>query len=334
MARLPLVRIAILGLGTDWRERLSPAFEKMSSRLRVVAVYDDVAREARAAAARWRAVPVLGVRPLLMRRDVDAVLLRSVGWRQNWVLDQVQQRQLPILVGPEVALDDQQLETWRRHAEEDGTIVIPELRLRYQPATLRLRELQATVLGRVVKLHIRVPGWAPYLRDASALAQLLDWGCTLAGAPVLHIAQANGNSRSERSTRSISITLGYDRTTVDRPQVDLVLDWEDVDASGHSERQAAICEMKFERGSAEILTPHNLQWTAQSGPQQETLTADRSSTEVLLDLFARRVLGGLIPTPDLTDLRRASQLARTVEQLRHSVSSGEHRAPQSAPGRN
>jgi hypothetical protein len=60
-----------------------------------------------------------------------------------------------------------------------------------------------------------------------------------------------------------------------------------------------------ERGQARLLGPTSIEWTVDGRPQSETLTTERSETEVLLDHFCRRAVGGLIPVPSLEDLMRA-----------------------------
>ncbi|MGD9857055.1 MAG: hypothetical protein AB7U20_19070 [Planctomycetaceae bacterium] len=318
MARLPLVRIALVGLGTDWQQRLSPAFEKMHSRVRVVAVFDDVALTALTAAGKWQAEAVLGVRQLLMRQDVDAILLRSAGWQRDWLLDRLRERQLPVLLGPEVVLSRRQLDAWYRSSEDEGVIIIPELRLRYQPATLRLRELQATALGRISRLLIRVSAWRPFLQGTLALTQLLDWSTTLVNATPVEVAPAAPGQRSAGGAAEICITFENVRAAESFPPVELLLVWDEpIPSEPVGQPLGPLCEVTCEHGSAAVLTPHELQWTVGDELRPEKLTSDRSSTEVVLDLFARRVLGGLIPTPDLRDWRRAQDLAEAVQTVQH-----------------
>ena len=67
-----------------------------------------------------------------------------------------------------------------------------------------------------------------------------------------------------------------------------------------------------DRGSAEIRSASEVAW--QVGDQRlesETLTSDRSEHDIMLDLFCRRVAGGLIPVPDYFDVSNA---LRIVEQ--------------------
>ena len=46
----------------------------------------------------------------------------------------------------------------------------------------------------------------------------------------------------------------------------------------------------------------------------ESLAAERSEIEVMLDHFSRRVVGGLVPVPTLEDVRRAQFIAERARQ--------------------
>ena len=60
-----------------------------------------------------------------------------------------------------------------------------------------------------------------------------------------------------------------------------------------------------EHGDARLLGANVIEWTVDGCRQSEELTTERTETEVLLDHFCRRVVGGLIPVPTLEDLMRA-----------------------------
>jgi hypothetical protein len=67
-----------------------------------------------------------------------------------------------------------------------------------------------------------------------------------------------------------------------------------------------------ERGWAEIRAASEVAWQISDQPvEAEKLTADRSEHDIMLDLFCRRVAGGLIPVPDFFDVSHA---LRVVEQ--------------------
>ena len=67
-----------------------------------------------------------------------------------------------------------------------------------------------------------------------------------------------------------------------------------------------------ERGWAEIRSASEVTWQSGDQPvESEKLTADRSERDIMLDLFCRRVAGGLVPVPDFHDVSHA---LRIIEQ--------------------
>ncbi len=317
--RLPLVKVGVVGLGSDWVQRLSPAIEKMQSRVRVVAVCDDIAISARAAATRWHADAILGVRALLMRQDIDAILLRSAGWQRDWLLDCLRERKLPILLGPEVALTDAQVDALSRSHVHEGTIIVPELAFRYMPATLRLRELQATTLGKAAHLLIHAAAWSSLLARCPSLVPLLDWCTSLMEGVPTSVAPTKAPLPKAGGER-VTITYDNPRSSNDLRSVVVVLEPESetgqISSKAVADESPSLCELVCDRGTAVIESPSGLRWTVGGETKHEQLGGDRSSTEVVLDLFARRVLGGLIPTPGPGDLQRARMLAHAFETAR------------------
>jgi|GEM_PF-919745 len=70
--------------------------------------------------------------------------------------------------------------------------------------------------------------------------------------------------------------------------------------------------IQCERGRAEIRSASEVAWQVDGQPlESEKLTSDRSEHDIMLDLFCRRVAGGLIPVPDYFDVSHA---LRIVEQ--------------------
>ena len=63
-----------------------------------------------------------------------------------------------------------------------------------------------------------------------------------------------------------------------------------------------------EHGDARLLGSSLIEWTYAGESSSESLTAERTETEVMLDHFCRRVVGGLVPVPDLGDLFRARRI--------------------------
>jgi predicted dehydrogenase len=74
--------------------------------------------------------------------------------------------------------------------------------------------------------------------------------------------------------------------------------------------------LSCERGGAELSSTTRISWQRTSAePIRETLTADRSEEEIMLDIFCRRVVGGLVPVADLNDIIRPIQLVRSCVDL-------------------
>ena len=69
--------------------------------------------------------------------------------------------------------------------------------------------------------------------------------------------------------------------------------------------------LRCERGRAELCATSRISWQLNSAePTHETLNADRTEEEIMLDIFCRRVVGGLVPVADLNDIIRPIQLLR------------------------
>ncbi len=314
MPQLPVVNVGVIGLGADWQSRYLPSLQKMKQRLRVVAVHDDVAIRAMAGAEQLGAQPVLGIRELLERTDVRAYLLLGAAWRTEWMVHQLAERSLPVFLGRDIRLTTDEIRSWQRQSEESGITVVPEFPLRFQPAILRLHELIATQLGPITCLGARI---LPENNGHWAMASLT------------HILDCCGSLLKRHQT---NVELIINDPEGAPPHVRLTYE-ERRDTEGRSAAVAAdmtvvlpddsqmpvtthpLMELSFSDGTAVIQSPTELHWSVDGHSEVETLDNDRSATEVMLDLFARRVVGGLIPAPDLNDLLRAIDDADAVRHL-------------------
>ena len=73
-------------------------------------------------------------------------------------------------------------------------------------------------------------------------------------------------------------------------------------------------EISSVHGNATIDSPDTISWNTHSDSITESLTGERSETEVMLDHFCRRVAGGLIPVADLADICHGLELVKAVEE--------------------
>ena len=87
-------------------------------------------------------------------------------------------------------------------------------------------------------------------------------------------------------------------------------------AADVSKRWVPVIKLRCEAGSAELSSTSQISWQLNSAePTHETLHADRSEEEIMLDIFCRRVVGGLVPVADMSDIIRPIQLLRDCVDL-------------------
>ncbi len=68
--------------------------------------------------------------------------------------------------------------------------------------------------------------------------------------------------------------------------------------------------IQCERGTAKLRGTQEITWTHAEDQRTELLEGERDGMVVLLDLFCRRVMGGLVPIPTIDDLITSARLAK------------------------
>ncbi|MGE3820626.1 MAG: Gfo/Idh/MocA family protein, partial [Isosphaeraceae bacterium] len=188
-----VLRVGVVGLGRLWETRHKPALMRLRDRFRVTAVYDQVARRAEIEAAHFSCAAEDGLTALIHRDDVDVVYLMTPQWFGTHAIPLACAAGKPIYCALPLAGELADLEALAKRIEGAGIPFMPEFARRFYPATLRLRELLATVLGapRLIVGHTRLYGFdrygtpgpttqmapAPLLLDPGGF--LLDWCCFL-----------------------------------------------------------------------------------------------------------------------------------------------------------
>lgn len=233
-------------------------------------------------------------------------------------------------------------------AERRSVAVLPELLPRWTPATLRLRELIATHLGPIERIELPAPKFSeePTQRLQAACLQF-DWlrslvsvrtsvfrlhspaiegygGATTAGAPaadVLEIRLSGG--RAGEVLCRIGVPLPVSPAANDSP--DTVVP--ETSVASHTPPARVQCRA----GWLQIQSDAELSWGLTSGEtRSERLIEERSAEEVLLDLFGRRMVGGIVPVPDLEDWLRSLRWGAIWEHLKNhggTVQVEEHSVP-------
>ena len=248
--------VGVAGAGIAWDALADLA----GGRVRVTAIYDTVRLKAkRAVAAATRPPAVVGsVTKLAEVPGLRAAVVTDPGWSGLWAARNLCEHELPVLWLAEWPA------CWDfRGAAND--LLIPGLRLRYLPATIRLRERIATDLGAVQSVHVESDGptW-----------EAIDWAAWVsASRPV------RGTMRRADGIL-VPLRSGVDATIV------------------RGERLTAVveCENGVARMDRETLAVEGT---------VDAKAVGRPAVAGLLDLFCRRTVGGLVPVPSVDEVRAA-----------------------------
>ncbi len=318
MATAP-VNIGLIGLGPFWESRYRPALAKLEQRLKVVAVYDNVLSRAEQAARETHSRVVGGITALIDRTDVQSVLWLDAGWQGSATLRLLCERRKPVLKAAKCELPLSELQQIHQQAAAHGQTIVPAFSKRCTPASIRLQELLATQLGRPQRIEINIAPASltaiPFATDADfggvcppsqdPLLEWSDWVQYLFRAlPQQVTRRADGQglrldfapqdpTSAAAELRTAELSLSPTAPIADQPTLDEV-------------------RLQCEHGEVRLLGSSLIEWTSGGESKSDSLTAERTETEVLLDLFCRRVVGGLVPVPDLGDLFRARQVLEAV----------------------
>jgi predicted dehydrogenase len=299
-----MLRIGLIGLGPDWEQHYRPALEGLTRRLRIAAVYDTVASRAEQLALEFGAVPCTGLRRLLDRPDVAAVLLLDTAWHGESPLQMAVDYGKPTFLGGGCRLGRARMEELHARAQAAGVLIVPELRLRATPASMRLRELTATRLGPVESLRVELGASAAETLPGT-LAAALDWCAYAAQSTPCDLEDV----AAPHAAAGRELTVRFRRHTTQGAPVSAVVRVTASIADGDWCGVPPIhVRVECANGSVDVTSPSELSWRSGSETVHERLTSERPSGEVLLGHFARRIVGGLVPVPDLEDLCRPLRL--------------------------
>ena len=205
----------------------------------------------------------------------------------------------------------------------EGRTLMPELASRYSPATNRLQELIATQIGQpqtlVIEIDHSLPTMIDQIPDRDLLIGLFDW-CRhiIRTSPIsLHSRILDIENSIGMPSHLIRIEYHQLKTGGEVPCVELQFHNQER-SGGESMNPGDTVIRKYKissvHGNATIDSPDSITWETGGDPITESLAGERSETEVMLDHFCRRVVGGLIPVADLADICHGLELVRAVKQ--------------------
>jgi predicted dehydrogenase len=330
-----MLDIGLIGIGADWDKRYRPVLNRLRTRLRVRAIYAPVANRGDSVATEFQATWSPGLCALLERPDLKAVLVLDSGWTAHLPTQLACSLGKPVFVAGASAIGPRAIADLATQAAESGTTVMPDLPLRYLPATLRLRELLATKLGRPRLLRLELT--APFdpkqdpkqeQRLQARLVELLDWCRAIVGTLPVSATMSNHGTGGRNGQAA---TNGHVHPHADDPAQSLFQVLFAKPARGgegtkveihrkgegtllSTEPLLAELRVECEGGWAEIRETHAIRWQTTGGEATiESLADERDDLELMLDHFSRRVVGGLVPVPTFEDIRDAWQLLEGLD---------------------
>lgn len=335
------LRLGLIGLSTDWTTRHLPALRMLAERFEVSGVYNSVASLASKAANEFDARPFDGFREMVAHDSVDAVLFLESGWYGTSPINAACDFGKAIYCGSEVAIEPDRATSLKSVVEQSGVAFMAEFPRRLAPATLRLKELIATKLGRpkILFCHKRLVGE----RRAGAkskcepdlnreLVELMDWCAFVAGRPIRRIQGTShfGEDNPQPDYVGLSLELGAKRglfgesnepASGDSQQSERVIaqiscgsyippQWQEA----INFRPPAAMQVCCENGVAFLDLPNSLIWFDDAGRHQESLDAELAVGQQLLTQFHRAVTSLVRKMADLEDVCQGLQALQIAEE--------------------
>lgn len=314
-----------MGTGEAWETRHRPALRALADRFEVRAVCVEVGQRAEQIAREFQATPVDGYRTLAARADLDAILVLGSTFYGPLPIFAACDEGKAVYFAASLDIAPHQAREVKERVEEAGIAFMAELPRRHAPATLRLKELIATRLGRPRMLfcHSRVPlpgpengtqrcgpNQASGLRD---LMELVDWCRYVVGTEPTSVVGVEHRLNPTEEQLDYQM-MSLDFSTPDLPHAGALAQiscgryipfkWPEAIAF----RPPAALQVACENGIAFVDLPTSLVWFDAAGRQMESLESERPVGEQLLTHFHRAVTSLVRKTGDLEDAYRALQI--------------------------
>jgi predicted dehydrogenase len=316
------LRVGIVGLGDAWENRHRPALRALSDRFEVRAVCCEVAHLAEQAARDFQAASVDGFRSLCARDDVDVVMILSPQWFGPLPILAACEHAKSVYCGAALDIDTpQEAAHIRQRVQDAGVAFMAEFPRRLAPATVRLKELIATRLGKPKLLfcHRRStvePGLSarrPLKHSPTMQREMIeqvDWCRYVAGlepSSVMGISHSGlgGDDGEDYEMMNLDFSgpgqLGVGPTAQISCGRYMPAAWPEA----VSFRPPAALQVCCEKGIAFIDLPATLIYFDAAGRHMESLESERPVGERLLMHFYRAVTSLVRKVDDLEDAYRA-----------------------------
>ncbi len=328
------LRVGVLGVGAAWETRHRPALRALADRFEVRAMCDAVQARAELAAREFRAGVCCGFRALVMRDDIDAVLMLDSAWMGALPILAACDHGKAIYCATALEIAAETAQAVKQRVAASGVAFMAEFPRRHAPATLRLKELIATRLGppRLLFCHSRLRGeqLPPVGCQRVAvnwreLTEQIDWCRYVMGAEPVEVFGARHLSGGQLDYEMVSLDFSTPERRGEGALANISFgsyippQWSE--AVGF--RAPAAMQVMCQRGVAFVDPPSTLVWFDEAGRHHESLDSERPVGEQLLTQFHRAVTSLVRKTSDLEDAYRAIHV---LQLARVSATAG-HRQP-------
>ena len=329
------LRLGIIGLNDQWEKRYLPALRVLEDRFGLIAIYEPVAQRASSAAREVGVATHDSYWALCRRPDVDAVLVLNPHWLGPLPVLAACECGKAIYLGSRVFLTFEESTQIRDAVRQSGVACMVEFTRRYSPATIRLKELMATVLGqpKLLFCHPRLSHYAKCNGLVSAaqqsalrldLVELIDWCRFVVGRPPVSVMGVLHRSTPREETDYIMMSLDFGASQqADNSNVITQLScgkylpphWQEA----VNYRPLAELQVVCEHGVAFVDLPTTLVWFDEAGRHQEMLDSERPLGERLLFSFYRMVTSLVQRMSDIEDFLQTQKI---IESAILSASTG------------
>ncbi len=306
-----------------------PALNALNTRFEVRAVCDPVARRAEQVASELSARPVDGFRALTAAQDIEAILMLSGRWFGALPILAACDKGKAVYCGASVDMPRGEVTQLRDRVRRSGVAFMAELPFRLAPATIRLKQLIKTRLGKpkLIFCNESHVANAMNMSDTSAqisltrrLIEMVDWCRYIVGDEPTSVQCATHSPTNSSSPEDYSlVTLEFDpedKQSTSRPLAQIACggyvpkEWSDA----ASFRRPADLQVVCENGMAFVDLPSSLVWFDSGGQHTESLDQDRPLGEQLLMDFHRSVSSLVLRTDSFEDSIRALQVVLAAKE--------------------
>ena len=334
------VNIGLVGQCNEFSSMYLTALHAIRERMQLSWIYDAIPFRSNQIAIEHKLQQANGLHQLARQHDINALLLLNNHWYRHIPLEICLKFQKSAVCMSPFPWDADQstLQNWHSRLGELGISFVLGFYRRYSPTTIRLQELIVSKIGAVREIqltikcsnakasipanspadgvHENIPednieiekdkgnGESPSQQNSQIcpeILQAIDWCRHILNRKLILKTEQNLESTL---TNPCSLTF-HTQPSETHPETTIRIDYEESDE--HETQNSWLINVVAENGKAELSGLRRISFHHGNTQHHDELLSERCGLDVLLDLFCRRLMGGLVPLPDIGDLMRAKE---------------------------